>query len=100
MAMSTDPQPAALPLPGGRDGATVRLHPLLAGEMLAPQGFVARPAGRLATPRTFLRSRSEGVWPPIQALLVEHPGAGPGLVDPGLHPSGADDPAEDLGPAL
>ena len=99
MAMSIDPQPAALPLPGGRDGATVRLHPLLAGEMLAPPGFVARPPGRLATPRTFLSSRSGWIWLPIQAFLVEHPGAGPVLIDTGLHPSVAVDPAENFGRA-
>jgi glyoxylase-like metal-dependent hydrolase (beta-lactamase superfamily II) len=34
---------------------------------------------------------------PIPAFLVEHPGAGPFLVDTGLHASVAADPAENLG---
>jgi glyoxylase-like metal-dependent hydrolase (beta-lactamase superfamily II) len=97
MAMSTEAQPATLPLPGGRDGATVRLHPLLAGEMLCPPGFLERPSGRLATPRVFLGSRSDWVWIPIPVFLVEHPGAGPILIDTGLHPSVAVDPGENFG---
>ena len=54
MAISAEPQPAVLPLPGGLANATVRLHPLLAGEILGPPGFLARPPGRLAAPRVFL----------------------------------------------
>ena len=74
MAMSTEAQPATLPLPGGRDGATVRLHPLLAGEMLSPPGLLERPSGRLATPRVFLGSRSDWVWIPIPAFLASSAG--------------------------
>jgi glyoxylase-like metal-dependent hydrolase (beta-lactamase superfamily II) len=96
MAMSTEAQPATLPLPGGRDGATVRLHPLLAGELRAPPGFLERPAGRLAAARMFVGSRSSWIWCPIPAFLVEHPGAGPILVDTGLHPSVAVDPARNF----
>jgi N-acyl homoserine lactone hydrolase len=96
MAMSTEAQPATLPLPGGRDGATVRLHPLLAGELHAPPGFFERPSGRLAAARMFLGSRSNWIWCPIPAFLVEHPGAGPILVDTGLHPSVAVDPARNF----
>jgi glyoxylase-like metal-dependent hydrolase (beta-lactamase superfamily II) len=97
MAMSTEAQPATLPLPGGRADATVRLHPLLAGEMLAPPGFLDRPSERLAAPRIFLGSRSDWVWIPVPAFLVEHPGAGPVLIDTGLHPSVAVDPGENFG---
>jgi N-acyl homoserine lactone hydrolase len=97
MATSTEARPATLPLPGGQEGATVRLHPLLAGEILAPPGFLERPSGRLAAPRTFLSSRSGWIWLPVQAFLVEHPGAGPVLVDAGLHPSVAVDPGENFG---
>ena len=97
MARSTEVQPATLPLPGGRDGATVRLHPLLAGEMLCPPGLLERPTGRLALPRVFLGSRSDWVWIPIPAFLVEHPGAGPILIDTGLHPSVAVDPGQNFG---
>jgi N-acyl homoserine lactone hydrolase len=97
MARSTEVQPATLPLPGGRDGATVRLHPLLAGEMLCPPGFLERPTGRLALPRVFLSSRSDWFWIPIPAFVVEHPGAGPILIDTGLHPCVAVDPGQNFG---
>ena len=97
MAISAEAQPASLPLPGGQANATVRLHPLLAGEMLAPPGLLARPPGRLAAARMFLGSRSSWIWLPVPAFLIEHPGAGPILVDTGLHPSVAVDPAQNFG---
>ncbi len=99
VGMSTEPKPAELPLPGGRPGATVRLHPLLAGEMLAPTGFLERPTGRLAVVRGLEigRSREDWTWLPIPAFVIEHPGAGPILVDTGLHPSIALDPGESFG---
>ena len=34
---------------------------------------------------------------PVRAFLVEHPGAGPMLIDTGLHPSVAVDPKQNLG---
>ena len=37
---------------------------------------------------------------PIPAFLVEHPGAGPILVDTGFHPSVAVDPKQNLGPLI
>jgi N-acyl homoserine lactone hydrolase len=99
--MSVEPKPAELPLPGGRPEATVRLHPLLSGEMGSPPGLLARPAGRFAVPRGLGvgRSRRNWVWVPVPAFLVEHPGAGPFLVDTGLHPSVAIDPAQSFGRA-
>lgn len=100
MASPAQPQPAQLPLPGGREGATVRLHPLLAGEMLTPSGFLDRPGGPLAVPRVFAARPSSGTWIPIPAFLVEHPTAGPVLVDTGLHPSVAEDPGESFGPGF
>lgn len=94
-----EPRPAELPLPGGRDGATVRLHPLLSGEMLAPPGLLERPKGRAKLLRAFGTGRSRGdwIWLPVPAFLVEHPGAGPLLVDTGLHPSVAIDAAQSFG---
>ena len=76
--MESDARPAQLPLPGGRPGATVRLAVLVTGER--------RPKGRLG--------RGAGDWTPITAVLVEHPGAGTLLVDCGLHPSVAHEPAQ------
>lgn len=86
-----------LPLPGGQEGATVRLHPLLAGEMSSPPGMMERPSGRLARARTFAGRTGERIWVPIPAFLVEHPGAGPILIDTGLHPSVSLDPKQNFG---
>jgi N-acyl homoserine lactone hydrolase len=99
VSVSAEIRPAQLPLPGGRPGATVRLHPLLTGEVRVPPGLLERPAGRFATLRGLGvgRSRRDWVWVPAPAFLVEHPGAGPILVDTGLHPSVAIDPAQSFG---
>jgi N-acyl homoserine lactone hydrolase len=99
VSVSAEIRPAQLPLPGGRPGATVRLHPLLTGEVRVPPGLLERPAGRLATLRGLGvgRSRRDWVWLPVPAFLVEHPGAGPILIDTGLHPSVAIDPAQSFG---
>ena len=45
---AAEPRPAELPLPGGRRGATVRLHPLLCGRSVAPPAYLLRESGRLA----------------------------------------------------
>lgn len=97
MSVVTGPKPISLPLPGGREGATVRLHPLLAGEMHSPPGFFERPRGRGAPARVLATPRSRWAWVPLPAFAIEHPGAGLVLVDTGLHPSIAHDPADNLG---
>jgi N-acyl homoserine lactone hydrolase len=89
----------SLPLAGGREGAGVRVHPLRTANMLAPPAFLSRPSG----PGGLLRGlgihipRSRWITLPIPAFLVEHPNAGPFLIDTGLHASVATDPAENLG---
>lgn len=97
--MIAEAQPARLPLQGGRDGATVRVHPLLTGEMTGPAGWFEREDGRLAGLRALglLGDRSQFMRVPVPAFLVEHPGAGPVLVDTGLHPSVALDPKQNFG---
>jgi N-acyl homoserine lactone hydrolase len=76
-------EPAVLPLPGGRPGATVVVHPLLCGEVTMPEGWVHREPG----PRGALRALGIGVpaeqlkRAPVVAYLVEHPEAGPVIVD-------------------
>jgi N-acyl homoserine lactone hydrolase len=92
--------PTALtaPLEGGRDGATVVLHPLLSAQMDSPPGFMALEGGRLSGLLAMRRPRREWMRLPIVAFLVEHPGAGPFLVDTGFHPSVAVDPKQSLGP--
>lgn len=95
-------EPASLPLTGGRAGATVRVHPLLTCEVLAPPGFFRRPAGPLGQLRALGLHvpRRRWRWCPLPAFLVEHPGAGALLVDTGLDPSVLRDPAEQLGRLL
>jgi N-acyl homoserine lactone hydrolase len=95
-------QPASLPLPGGREGATVRLHPLMTGEMPGPPAWFEREEGRLAALRAYglMVDRSEFMRLPVPAFLVEHPGAGPMLIDTGLHPSVAVDPKQNFGRLL
>jgi len=89
----------SLPVAGGREGAGVRVHPLRTADMLAPPAFLQRPGG----PGGLLRGlgvhipRSRWITLPIPSFLVEHPEAGPFLVDTGLHASVASDPAENLG---
>ena len=64
-----------------------------------PPSFYERPGG----PLSFLRGmgvftpRSKWFWAPIPAFLIEHPGAGPILVDTGLHPTVVDNPVSNLG---
>lgn len=99
MAAAAEPRPASVPLPGGRDGATVRLHPLLSGTYLGVPGWFHREEGRTAGVRAFGFGvpKSEWIMAPIVSFLVEHPGAGSILVDTGLHPSCAVDPKQSLG---
>jgi N-acyl homoserine lactone hydrolase len=102
MPVATEPKPAVLPLSGGRSGVTVRVHPILTGEMHAPPAFTDRPSGRLGIAKIALEvvgPRRRWNWLPIPAFLVEHPGAGPILIDTGLHPSCATDVAANMGRA-
>ena len=67
--------------------------------MLSPPALLERPQG----PAWLLRGlglpirRSRWLTLPIPCFLVEHPGAGPFLIDTGLHASVASNPAENLG---
>jgi N-acyl homoserine lactone hydrolase len=99
MATAAEPRPAELPLPGGRAGATVRLHPLLCGRALAPVAALLREPGRLAWRRALGLGVGRDGWVPIPivAFLVEHPSAGPLLIDTGLHLSVAVKPRESFG---
>jgi N-acyl homoserine lactone hydrolase len=99
MATAAEPRPAELPLPGGRPKATVRLHPLLCGRAAAPPAYFLGESGRLAPLRALGFGVRKSEWRPVPvvAFLLEHPGAGPVLIDAGLHPSVAVKPAESLG---
>lgn len=96
---NVSPAVASLPWPGGSAGATVRLHPLLCGTSLAPSGWTFRHEGRGAARRALGIGvpRSEWLEGPIGAFLLEHPTAGPILVDTGLHPSTAERLTENFG---
>jgi N-acyl homoserine lactone hydrolase len=91
MATATHPKRASLPLPGGRDGAGVIVTPMCTGEMLAMPRFFQRPSGPLPTVRGsgLLTPKRRWTWVPIPCFLVEHPEAGPLLIDTGLPPAAA-----------
>jgi glyoxylase-like metal-dependent hydrolase (beta-lactamase superfamily II) len=95
------PRPADLPLPGGSPGATVRVHPLRTANMKAMPDFYQRPPGRLGLLKGLgiHTPRSRWFWLPIPAFLVEHPSAGPILIDTGLHEQAATDVGAALGRA-
>lgn len=98
MPVAAEPKPYVHALAGGRPGATVRVRPLLTGEILAPPAFFDRPRGGLAMARGLLSRRSTWAYVPIPAFLIDHPGAGPILVDTGLHAGVVADPRDNLGP--
>ncbi|HEX2070934.1 MAG TPA: N-acyl homoserine lactonase family protein [Thermoleophilaceae bacterium] len=99
MATAAEPRAARLPLPGGRERATVRLHPLLCARMIAPPGYLHRTEGRLAPLRALGVGVAQDQWPelPVQAFLVEHPGAGLVLIDTGFHAAAAVDHRQAMG---
>jgi len=99
MAAATEPQPAELPLPGGRKNAVVRVHPITTGSALYPEDAFVRRGGRLAALHA-LGLRSKRVEIPIPTYAVEHPGAGLLLIDTGFHASLAVDPKANMGPIL
>ena len=99
MATGAEPRPAELPLPGGRAGAKVRLHPLLTGTVQGPPAWFLREKGRMAWRKAFGFGVPKDQWlrSPIQCFLVEHPSAGPILIDTGFHGSVAVSPRSNLG---
>ncbi|WP_445148994.1 N-acyl homoserine lactonase family protein [Baekduia sp. Peel2402] len=79
----------------------VRVHPLMTARMKAMPAFYDRPGG--PKPLAMLRGiglhvpRSKWIWLPIPAFLVEHPDAGPVLIDAGMHEQVATDVKGALG---
>ena len=96
---TADPRPAQLPLAGGRDGSTVRVHPFRTAEMLAPPRFYERPSGPLSRLRGLASPRPRSRWfrVPVPCFLVQHPQAGPIMVDTGMPAAVADDVGAVLG---
>jgi glyoxylase-like metal-dependent hydrolase (beta-lactamase superfamily II) len=99
MATAAEPRPAELPLPGGREGAKVKLHPLLTATIKGPPAWFLREKGRMAWRKAFGLGVPKDQWlrAPIQAFLLEHPSAGAVLVDTGFHGSVATSPRSNLG---
>jgi N-acyl homoserine lactone hydrolase len=99
MAAATDPKPASLPLPGGREKAVVRVRPITTGTAMYFEDALFRRGGRLAALHA-LGVGSKRVEIPIPAYAVEHPGAGVILIDTGFHASLAVEPKANMGPVL
>jgi N-acyl homoserine lactone hydrolase len=94
---AAEPTEAKLPLPGGKPDATVTVTPLLCGVGRWSEAYRHRQEGRLAALRAMgFRGGPTSTFP-IIAFLVEHPGAGPILIDTGLHPSIAVDKKQNVG---
>ena len=99
MTTAAEPRPAELPLPGGRQGGKVKLHPLLTATVKGPPGWFLREDGRLAGLKAlgFRVPKERWLTGPIVAFLVEHPSAGAVLIDTGFHASVAVKPRSNLG---
>jgi N-acyl homoserine lactone hydrolase len=99
LSTAAEPQPASLPLAGGREGATVKLHPLLTAVCKGPPAWFLREEGRMSAMHAlgFRVPKSDWIDVPVVAFLVEHPGFGPFLIDTGFHSSVAVDPKKNLG---
>jgi N-acyl homoserine lactone hydrolase len=85
------------PLPGGQEGATVRVHPINTGHILSPAEFMARTGSGWKTLRSIRTPKEEWLRLPAPVFLLEHPGVGKILVDTGLHASVATDPKQNMG---
>lgn len=96
MSTAAEPREARLPLPGGKQGATVEVHPLLTGTVRGARTWFEREPGRLEVLKV-LGFGGEQVTVPIPCFLVEHPGAGLLLIDTGLHGSVAYDVKDNFG---
>src|SRR5205807_1376929 len=92
MRAESEPPSASLPLGAGSPEATVRLRPILCGDSLATPAWFFAEKGRGATRRALGIGvpKRDRLRSPIGAFLLEHPTAGPILVDTGLHPCAAD----------
>ncbi len=99
MKVRVEAKPLHEPLAGGTPGATVSVEPMIAGQVHWSRQLMESPGGPLLTLKLVraLLSRRAAVEIPCPAFLLRHPSAGAILIDTGLHPSIASDPAENLG---
>ncbi|MCB0862731.1 MAG: N-acyl homoserine lactonase family protein [Solirubrobacterales bacterium] len=97
MSIHAESRPLETPLPGGSDGATVTVEPMVTGTFSSPPILHDSPKGKAGTFAILRSTRKEREPNPIPCFLIRHPSAGLILVDTGLHPSIASDPASNLG---
>jgi glyoxylase-like metal-dependent hydrolase (beta-lactamase superfamily II) len=99
MSVKANATPLAGPLPGGSEGATVVVEPMIAGTVTQPRAWFERDESRLWRLHAWgFRVAEEDHWTvPVPAYLVHHPTAGKLLVDVGLHPSIRSDPRQNAG---
>jgi glyoxylase-like metal-dependent hydrolase (beta-lactamase superfamily II) len=99
MNVRVEPKPLHEPLGGGSRGATVSVEPIIAGHVNWSRSMMESPGGPLLglkLLRALLSGKPE-MQVPCPAFLIRHPGAGPIVVDTGLHPSIATDGKENFG---
>ena len=84
MGVRAETKPLRAPLPGGREGATVVVEPILTGTMQCPRAFIESAGGASPTLRMLGIGTPRSSWLtlPIPAYLIRHPDAGP---VPGRH---------------
>jgi N-acyl homoserine lactone hydrolase len=95
-----EPSRLTKPLPGGQQGATVKVHPLNCAYVSSPPEVLAMTGGTVKALRSLRSGREERLRIPVPAFLVEHPGVGPILIDTAFHASVAVDPKQNLGPLI
>src|SRR5438094_7502466 len=93
-----EPSRLHAPLEGGREGATVVVHPLVCAWVQAPPEMFVKQYGLLRSVTRMLRGpRPDWVPLPITAFFLEHPSVGPIIIDTGLHASVGVDPKQSFG---
>lgn len=97
MSIHAESRPLDTPLPGGKEGATVTVEPLVTGTFSSPPILHDSPKGKAGSLAVLRSARQDREPTPIPCFLISHPTAGLILVDTGLHPSIASDPASNLG---
>lgn len=97
VSIHAESRPLDTPLPGGEQGATVTVQPIITGSFSGPPILHDNPRGKAGSLAILRSTRAERTPSPIPSFLIRHPSAGLILVDTGLHPSIASDPTENLG---
>jgi glyoxylase-like metal-dependent hydrolase (beta-lactamase superfamily II) len=97
MSVHADPRPLETPVSGGEKGATVSVEPMVTGHLRSPAVLQPGPGGQAGKLKILRSVGPDNPAIPVPAFLITHPRAGRILVDTGLHPSIASEPAENLG---